>query len=184
MLVGLLGQAKSGKDTIATYLKSNHNFHQLAFADKLKNVTKDLFGLSISQVYSQEGKMEMIPRYGKTPRTLLQEVGTALRSVHPSIWIDYVISDYLSHYQTTNRHVVISDVRYINEVEAIRNANGLVVRVVREDYQSLQGAEAQHASETEQLMIPDSDLDLVIRAKTGEIDKLYTGIKEIFYLST
>lgn len=179
MLIGLLGQAKSGKDTIATYLKENHGFHQLAFADKLKSVTKDLFGLSISQVYSQEGKMEMIFRYGKTPRTLLQEVGTALRNVHPSIWIDYVISEYVTRYLTTNRHVVISDVRYINEVEAIKRADGKVVRVVREDYQGLQGAEAQHASETEQLKIPDSDFDLVIRAKTGEINKLYDGIEAI-----
>jgi hypothetical protein len=57
--------------------------------------------------------------------------------------------------------IVISDVRFKNEMAAIHKAGGKVIRIVRLGA-GLQGATAQHESETEQKEVPDSDFDYVL----------------------
>lgn len=57
--------------------------------------------------------------------------------------------------------VVITDVRFVNEIRAIRAAGGKVVRIVRAGA-GLQGTAGQHSSETEQASIPNAEFDAVI----------------------
>lgn len=57
--------------------------------------------------------------------------------------------------------VILTDVRYLNEIRAIKAAGGKVVRVVRPGA-GLTGGAALHSSETEQAGLPDSEFDAVI----------------------
>jgi hypothetical protein len=57
--------------------------------------------------------------------------------------------------------VILTDVRYLNEIRAVQAAGGKVVRVVRPGA-GLQGGAALHSSETEQAALPDSVFDAVI----------------------
>jgi hypothetical protein len=65
-LIGLMGKSKSGKDTVGQMLvEANPNGATLAFADKLKEVCMDLFGLTRDDVYTEEGKAKLttLPLY-------------------------------------------------------------------------------------------------------------------------
>jgi hypothetical protein len=56
-LIALMGKSKSGKDTVGQMLvEHNPQGATLAFADKLKEVCMDLFGLSRDDCYTEEGK--------------------------------------------------------------------------------------------------------------------------------
>ena len=48
MILGLVGFASSGKDTVADYLVRNHNFNRIAFADPLKDAASIIFDWPIS----------------------------------------------------------------------------------------------------------------------------------------
>ena len=45
MIIGLLGQAGSGKDAVGKILRERHGYATLAFADPLKCVVQDAWGL-------------------------------------------------------------------------------------------------------------------------------------------
>lgn len=59
------------------------------------------------------------------------------------------------------RGVSIPDVRFRNELEAVKAAGGRVIRVIRPGA-GLEGAAGAHASETEQASIQDNEFDAVI----------------------
>jgi hypothetical protein len=59
-LIGLMGKSKSGKDTVGQMLvEHNPKGATLAFADKLKEVCMDLFGLTHDDCYTEEGKAKV-----------------------------------------------------------------------------------------------------------------------------
>lgn len=183
MLIGLSGKARSGKDSIATHLYGEFYFKRLAFADKLKQVCKEMFDLSDEQVYGSK-KEEIDGRYWKTPRYILQHIGTeGFRFIDPDIWHRIVLKDcdkYVSpEVKTTGmirspkRHAVITDVRFKNEADAIREKGGLLWRIVREDHDGASGGIEGHASEMELDNVPDDYFDCVLSAKSGELQALY-----------
>jgi hypothetical protein len=57
--------------------------------------------------------------------------------------------------------VILTDVRYLNEIRAIKTAGGKVIRVIRPGA-GLAGGAAMHTSETEQAKIPDAEFDATI----------------------
>jgi hypothetical protein len=58
------------------------------------------------------------------------------------------------------KNVAISDVRFQNEITAIRRAGGKLIRLLRGT--GLEGAAGKHRSETEILEIPDSEFDAIV----------------------
>lgn len=87
----------SGKTIVANYLVSKYGFIELAFADKLKQIAIDLFGMN--------------PLF--KDRDLLQVLGMKMRELDAQVWIKYLVP-YIAHYSLT-RDVVVSDVRLRNE---------------------------------------------------------------------
>lgn len=128
MLISLSYAARSGKDTVADYLVKKYNFHKVAFADSLKKACKEIFNLSDEQVY---GKLkETVDEYWQvTPRYILQRVGTeCLRQGYAQdIWIKSLGAKIKS-----NENYVISDARFINEVEAVKSWGGIVIKMNRQ----------------------------------------------------
>jgi len=74
--------------------------------------------------------------------------------------------------------VTIADARYRNELDAIREARGKLVRIKRPE-SGLIGDAAEHPSETEQQSIPDSYFDYIID-NNGSLDELYNKIKYMY----
>jgi hypothetical protein len=176
MIIGLVGKAKSGKDTVADYAVKNYGFEKAAFADDLKALCKNMFDLTDAQIHTQEGKETVDVRYGITPREILQKVGTDwFRSVYPNIWVNRLITKLQ---QRTADDFVVTDIRFPNEVDAIKSIGGIIVRIVRTEGGDI-GTFAAHASETALDNIPFTKIDHIITAGSGELDKLYEGIKQV-----
>lgn len=139
MIIGLIGFAGSGKGTAADFLVQKQGFTKLAFADAVKDATAAIFGWPRNLL---EGDTDESRKFRETkdewwserfeydfsPRLALQMMGTeAGRDVfHSDLWI-HALSKKISMY----KNVVIADVRFPNEIEAIRNMGGFIVRIKR-----------------------------------------------------
>jgi len=161
-VVGLGCTAQVGKDTAAEYLEEIYSgkVKRVAFADKLKKITMELFGLSWEQCYgSQEIKETVDSRYGMTPREIMQGVGEKMRKVYPDIWVDTVFNVTIPRLEEQGFDCfIISDVRYPNEGDKIHKEGGVVVKVTREGSGVTVGA--SHSSET--AMRDYQDFDFVL----------------------
>ena len=126
-----------------------------SFADPLKVIAIELFGLSENQCYgtdkdkntSVDIKWEDIPAYEEnwatgfmTAREFLQCFGTDIcRTIKDTVWVDSCINRIL---QSGTELAIIPDVRFPNEAEAIKRAGGKVIRFTRNPHDD------DHASET------------------------------------
>ncbi|MEU9859193.1 hypothetical protein AB0E19_38720, partial [Streptomyces sp. NPDC047974] len=76
-IIGITGRARSGKDTLAEFLVSDHGFVKLSFAAPIRAFVADITGLPVSAM--EDGPLKEEPLdwlNGQTPRRLMQTVGT------------------------------------------------------------------------------------------------------------
>jgi len=150
MLIGLCGPAGAGKNTVAELLTDSDrcSFHQLAFADPLYECISVITGISVAGLQKRDAKEAVIPWLGKSPRQMLQTLGTewGRETVNPHIWIRIAIERAIPHL-ATGRGVVMTDVRFDNEAKAVVDAGGEVWRVIRPGWKCLDDGTAAHQSE-------------------------------------
>lgn len=140
MIVGFVGFIGSGKDTAADYLVNFHGFRRDSFANTLKDAVAAVFGwdrvlLEGRTKEAREWREQVDPwwsqRLGQeiTPRWILQYWGTEVcrKGFHDDIWI----ASLENKLRTSKDDIVISDVRFPNEIKAIHNSGGKVVRIKR-----------------------------------------------------
>lgn len=181
-LFGFTGRKNSGKDTSSNHLENNHEFIILAFAPILKEMCGLAFGFNKEQLY---GDLKEVPDpnwFNLTPRQVLQFVGTNLFRDHMAelnenfkndFWILCVKKNIEKILKTNpNAKIVISDVRFPNEVAMVKELGGVVIRVTRP---SLNYAVDTHISET---LIDDLEVDYDILNDTT-LDDLYVKIDDI-----
>lgn len=77
-----------------------------------------------------------------TPRLLLQTIGTDIvRTINPNIWVNSLFADYQPN-NLIYPSWCITDVRFPNEVKAIKEKDGIVIRINRESaYNSTHSSE-------------------------------------------
>jgi hypothetical protein len=150
MLIGLCGAAGAGKNTVAELLTDSDGctFMQMAFADPLYQCVSTITGIPVDRLKDRVVKETVIPHLGKSPRQMLQSLGTewGRGMVHDEIWIR-IAMEQASQHLTVGRCVVITDVRFDNEAQAIVNAGGEVWRVERPGWRCLADEAAAHQSE-------------------------------------
>lgn len=189
MLIGISGLAGSGKDTVADFLVNDHGFTKVALADPLKRIARDVYDFTEEQLWGpSENRNAPDPRYPRedgtclSPREALQLLGTEWgRRCYADTWIKCGIRNaqtLLTHPSARYSRcdgirggmltpaepragVAIPDIRFRNEMDAIRAAGGFLVRVVRPGA-GLGGAAGVHVSEREQLEISDDAFDCVL----------------------
>lgn len=207
MIVGFVGLIGAGKDTAADYLVNFHGFRRDSFANTLKDAVAAVFGwdrvllegrTKEAREWREQRDEWWSNRLGMniTPRWVLQYWGTdVLRTgFHDDIWI----ASLENKMRKTTDNIVISDVRFPNEIAAIHNSGGLVVRVKRgEEPEWFAAAEAYnrgpnanpqwcsskakldlhkvHASEYSWV---GGDIDYVI-SNDGSIDELFNRLKQL-----
>ena len=180
LLIGLAGPARSGKDTAARYLAAQYQLLVYAFALPLKAALQVMLNLTAEQL---DGALKEQPLawLGKSPRELLQTLGTEWgRSlVHPELWLRLAaenLANLASHHQDWHAGFVISDVRFENEAEWIRQRGGLVLHIRRPDAQSVNphASESGIALHAQDLVVNnDADLDYL----HAQLDHVITALR-------
>ena len=140
MIIGFVGFIGSGKDTAADYLVNYHGFRRDSFANTLKDAVACVFGwdrvllegrTKEAREWREKQDNWWTNRLGIviTPRWVLQNWGTEVcrKGFHDDIWI----ASLENKLRNSTDDIVISDVRFPNEITAIHNAGGLVVRIKR-----------------------------------------------------
>lgn len=138
-LIGITGAAGHGKDTIADCLTSANGYHNFSFASPIKQACIAIFGWGREHLHGNL-KEVIDPAYGISPREAMQTLGTdwGRCMIHPEIWIKAGTREI----QQYNR-VVVSDVRFDNEAEAIKSLGGTIIEVYRPGKEAVN----PHASE-------------------------------------
>lgn len=207
MIIGFVGLIGAGKDTAADYLVNYHGFRRDSFANTLKDAVAAVFGwdrvllegrTKEARAWREEVDLWWAERLGipnLTPRWVLQQWGTEVcrRGFHDDIWIASLENRLLK----TKDDIVISDVRFPNEIAAIHKAGGLVVRVKRgEDPEWFRDAANANAgpqtigwaigrAKLQELGIHASETSWVggkidhTLTNDGSIDELFESIKDL-----
>lgn len=144
-LIGFAGRKGSGKDTCAAALVAKMGFQRFAFADCMKDYCKDLFDLNDDQLHGAS-KDEPDDRYGHTPRRLLQMFGADFirDMVSKDFWIAK-FRKYMLERLDDDAPVVVSDVRFQNEVDIIRELGGRVYLINRTGLESTDSHKSEDA---------------------------------------
>lgn len=173
MIIGLKGPARVGKDTVGRYLAAHHGFTTLAFADPVKIGLSALLGLPLSVFYGEKEKEEVIPWVGKSPRQLMQSLGTdwAHHAISPDIWVK-VAQAKAQRLLENGVNIVFTDVRFPAEADMIKSAGGEIWTLMRPGHNPI--PESDHVSESGQHRIP-GDRGLV---NFGTLEQLYEQVDE------
>ena len=174
-IIGFCGFKGSGKSTAAArafnvfYDNGRLRATQRSFASPLKKTCRSLFGLAVDQLYGDQ-KETVDPRYGKTPRQILQDVGSFCRDTYGAdFWVDA-----LDRQRADDEITIIDDCRYPNEAEYIRENGGIVIGIRRPG----NGLDDDHASETKMHDHWDSMIDVEI-VNDGTIEDLRDRVKSV-----
>ena len=203
MIIGISGRMGSGKNTVGDIIEkiclTNEGplFEQRSFAGKLKQIASLLTGIHVKKFENQEfKKLDMNPEWGMTYREFLQKLGTeAMRDgLHTNVWVNALFADYKraldlvksedTKYDLKVEEVgeypnwIITDMRFPNEMEAVKERGGITIRVVRQDMHSLEAMIPAHASET---ALDDVEFDYEIINDAG-IPELIEKVREILII--
>jgi hypothetical protein len=138
LIVGVIGFIDSGKGTVGNILVDQHGFNPESFAKPVKDCVAIMFDwprelLEGDTKESREFREKIDPwwttklGYEVTPRKMLQLFGTeCIRDViDQDMWIMQL------ERRLEDRPYVITDVRFPNEIEMIKNSGGYLIWVKR-----------------------------------------------------
>lgn len=160
MIIGLTGKKQNGKSTAAQYIAEKYGFVRLNFKDALvaeikagfPNVLEAIIEMMERSAYDGMNPWTIDRLFRDKPpvfRALMQNFGTEVRRVdNTDYWVVKWMKEAAKH-----QNIVVDDVRFLNEAQAVRDMGGIVIRISRADYPNVDS----HVSETEMDMIKTDD---------------------------
>ena len=163
-VIGLIGRAGSGKDTVYEALKAaldDKTVVRVAFGDEVKREVADRHELSVETIDANKDKF----------RVLLQEWGMEYRRANDSAYWIKKIKPQMDMFLALADVIVITDVRFINEATYVKEVcNGSLVKVLGSKTKMLK---SNHQSETEMM---DITPDYLLPNDKNNLDQLCEGI--------
>lgn len=197
MLVGISGYIGSGKDTVGKIIQKlmppspwDRGWEIKKYAAKLKQIAALLTGYPVEKFEDQDFKASYLPHEWSylpldevmtdgvglafkkmTVREFLQKLGTdAIRDgLHKETWVNALFSDL-----RPESRWVITDMRFPNEAQRIKDLGGKTIRVDRSRVAQSPSDNRLHASE---IALDGWSFDYYIR-NSGTIDELTTEVKK------
>lgn len=132
-IIGVFAQLAGGKDTVANHLVETLNggvdpqkWFRLGFADAVKHVYMESFGVTWDWIEEWKRKPEIPPGFDLTVRQGLQHIGDGFRKIQADVWIRKAMRD----------HAIISDGRYLNEAKMIKEQGGFNILLWRPGFEN------------------------------------------------
>ncbi len=170
MIIGLSGLKGSGKTTVAKYLSDYYGFERINFKDGLVKEMTERFPSTLIEC-AKWYDMDVDQLFERKPavvRALMQEYGTEVRRVDdPDYWVTY----WEQSVQDVG-NVVVDDVRFQNEYEAVKMRGGTTIQIINDGLSNTDN----HQSETEHLGF---DFDFTITAPQGDTSVLLKQVDNI-----
>jgi energy-coupling factor transporter ATP-binding protein EcfA2 len=171
MIIGLTGKKGSGKTTAARMLLGKiRGLEHVNFKDALIAEMKERLPKTIAELEKQFDKDAdwLFSNKPDIMRALLQDYGTTVRRRDSdTYWTDKWLEA-----TAAMEHVVVDDVRFINEAQTVHNQGGVVIRLMRSDIVSTDN----HESEVQMDSIKP---DYTITVKEGGQDELSAELDRI-----
>lgn len=130
------------------------------------------FGIDLLEEYWMLNKETVIPAIGKSPRELMQTLGTewGRNLVNEDLWLILARQRLLA----AGPGMTIADVRFDNEAEWVRKLGGRIIHVKRDSAERVK----QHASE---VGVTEEPGDGIIM-NNGTLEDLQQSVKDLFHL--
>jgi len=142
MIISLSGLIGSGKDTVAEMLVEQHGFTRDSFAGTLKDAVSAIFGWNREMLEGKtkeaRAQREIVDPWWSvrlnnpelSPRWILQHFGTEVcrTHLHTDIWVASLENKLRN---LTEGNIVISDARFTNELDMLKNAGAQMICVSR-----------------------------------------------------
>lgn len=160
-IVGLTGKKRSGKDTVFQLMETPGTV-RAAFADNLKREIAKITGLSVAEVEHNKESL----------RLLLQAWGADFRRQFygEDYWVKAMEADLFKLEVAGNQWTIITDVRFPNEAQFLKDVGGTIVRVQR-DTDTIDS----HSSET---AMDEYEVDYTIN-NNGTLDDLKNEVEKL-----
>ena len=137
IVIGLPGYAGTGKDTVRAILEEQ-GFNGMAFADPIRTMLREMLtsnGISDRYMDDRNFKEAVIPELGVSYRHMAQTLGTEWgRSLKSDFWLSLAgayMADTTDTAETESVNFVISDIRFYNEAEWVRERGGVIWHIQR-----------------------------------------------------
>ena len=149
MIIGLSGYARSGKDTVANYLVEKYGFVKISFADPMREAlyrlnpridVAEMHGVSLATAVDGLG-WENLKADSPDVRPLMQRMGTEVgrQMFGENFWVEQAMKLAAKH-----ENVVLADVRFKNEADAVLAADGALWRVSRAGFEAVNAHISEH----------------------------------------
>lgn len=193
IIIGLIGNKRVGKDTVANILKEFYpGITTYALADPIKEIARIMFNFTDDQLYGH-GKDMLDTHWNIKPRDFFEQFGTeimqydiykylpALADSVPQrkFWV-YSLLDKLDKLGRDMNHinnvgVIITDVRGMHELEEIKRVypNAKFIKITRPGISS-----GTHITQLEPYQIPDNVIDAVIN-NDGSLEDLKNKVEKV-----
>lgn len=176
LIIGFHGRAGAGKDTAAD---SVDDAIKLAFVKPLKDAAKILFNFTDEQLYDNKLKEVIDKKWNNSPREILQWLGTdVLRNDISEDFFLIHMKQRIENVYDIYDIIIISDCRFPNEAEFIRNIGGVVIEITRDDANEGGTEHSEHISEQK---LPRDLVDYVIE-NNGTKDELFKKVNDLINL--
>lgn len=165
LVIGIAGPAGAGKNTAAYMVQARTGGYLYAFADPIKRMLN-----AIGIDTSDEVKNEVIPLLDKSPRELMQTLGTewGQHMVRPDIWTTMAQMTLLRR----GPLMIVTDVRFPHEADWVRRMGGMMIHIKKRKRKGV----PEHSSEAP---LEVQDTDFVID-NSGSLEELNAKIGELF----
>jgi ABC-type dipeptide/oligopeptide/nickel transport system ATPase component len=185
-IIGLLGEAGSGKTTVAKYLEERYGATRCSIAKPLKEIVKDILQFTDEQVYGDYTQKEALdPRYGFSPRDAMER---AAETIWKNLGSKVLVRAALRVLPNEPGIYVFDDLRCEEDASLIKKARwgdlsnedsmdpcGHVVKIICTENTS----QATGAAQVAVNQVPMHLIDAVIAAPKG-VPNLLACAKEIF----